>query len=250
MRSLSIGNSFSQDAYGYLHQIAASLGIEWECVNLYIGGCSLEYHAENLRENRANYDLQINSASVGKQVSIREALCEMGEFDLITLQQASHFSGKPETYFPYIKELYDICRETQPNAKIVIHETWAYEIDADHGAFPDYNRDQRYMYECLRDAYTRAAEELGVDIIPCGDAVQYVRENVPEFDYKNGGLSLNKDGFHMSRHIGRCLLAYVWIEKILGADVTKSQFIPEDADETTAQLITLVRNTVHNLMTD
>ena len=50
MRSLSIGNSFSQDAYGYLHQIAASLGIEWECVNLYIGGCSLQYHAENLRE--------------------------------------------------------------------------------------------------------------------------------------------------------------------------------------------------------
>ena len=115
MKTLSIGNSFSQDACAYLHQVAASAGIEWECVNLYIGGCSLEYHAKNLWENRCGYALEINGADTGRQVSIGDALAS-GRFDFITLQQASHFSGMRETYFPYIKELYDACRAAQPDA--------------------------------------------------------------------------------------------------------------------------------------
>ena len=41
---LAIGNSFSQDATHYLHQIAASDNVEMKVVNLYIGGCSLEQH--------------------------------------------------------------------------------------------------------------------------------------------------------------------------------------------------------------
>lgn len=146
MRTLSIGNSFSQDACAYLHQVAASACIEWECVNLYIGGCPLEYHAENLRENRCSYALEINGADTGRQVSIGDALAS-GRFDFITLQQASHFSGMRETYFPYIKELYDACRAAQPDAAVVIHETWAYETDSTHEAFPSYGSDQRRMYE-------------------------------------------------------------------------------------------------------
>ena len=67
MRSLSIGNSFSQDACAYLHKAAASAQTDWECVNLYIGGCSLEYHAENLRENRQNYALEINGEDTGRK---------------------------------------------------------------------------------------------------------------------------------------------------------------------------------------
>ena len=44
VRILAIGNSFSQDATHYLHQIAASDNVEMKVVNLYIGGCSLEQH--------------------------------------------------------------------------------------------------------------------------------------------------------------------------------------------------------------
>lgn len=245
MRSLSIGNSFSEDACGYLHQTAASLGLDWECVNLYIGGCSLEYHAENLRENRQNYDLQINGYGTGQKIGIREALTELGNFDVITLQQASHFSGKPETYFPYIEQLYDVCRECQPDAKIMIHQTWAYETDSNHGAFGDYRHDQRFMYDALRDAYSSAAEKLGVGIIPSGDVVQHIRETVPEFDYKNGGLSLNRDGFHISIPLGRCLLAYVWIETITASDVRLSDYVPENTDPAIASLFPLIREKVH-----
>lgn len=46
---LSIGNSFSQDAQRYLHDLAESKGVDLETVNLMIGGCSLERHFRNLK---------------------------------------------------------------------------------------------------------------------------------------------------------------------------------------------------------
>lgn len=35
IRSLSIGNSFSQDALEYAHAIAAADGLDWETVNMF-----------------------------------------------------------------------------------------------------------------------------------------------------------------------------------------------------------------------
>lgn len=245
LRTLSIGNSFSQDACRYLHQISASMGIDWECVNLYIGGCSLETHAANLASGAEAYSLEINGAAVGRMVSVNDMLKD-GAYDIVTLQQASHFSGKLQTYFPYIETLAAAVRAAQPDAKLMVHETWAYETDSTHGAFPDYGRDQRRMYELLHNAYSHAAKEIGADLIPVGDVVQGLREDLPEFDYANGGASLNRDGFHLSIPVGRCLAAYVWIETICGADVRKASYIPEDADEDAVRLLRIVREYAHN----
>ena len=49
IKILAIGNSFSQDATHYLHQIAAADHVDMKVVNLYIGGCPLTKHAENLK---------------------------------------------------------------------------------------------------------------------------------------------------------------------------------------------------------
>ena len=38
LKVLAIGNSFSQNAMTYLHQIARAAGVDLQCVNLYIGG--------------------------------------------------------------------------------------------------------------------------------------------------------------------------------------------------------------------
>ena len=48
MRILAIGNSFSQDAFKYLHKVAEAAGKEVTTVNLYIGGCTLERHWNNV----------------------------------------------------------------------------------------------------------------------------------------------------------------------------------------------------------
>ena len=230
MRTLSIGNSFSQDACAYLHQAAESAGLDLECVNLYIGGCSLAYHAENLRENRENYALEINGTPTGRQISIPEALA-LGTYDFITLQQASHFSGKPETYRPFLGELAAACHAAQPGAHLMIHETWAYETDSSHGAFPDYGCDQKNMYRLLKKAYADAAEETGAGIIPVGDVVQYFRETVPGFQYPEHGESLCRDGFHLAIPSGRYLAALVWLKTLAGIDPRSVAFLPEGMTE-------------------
>ena len=60
MNILSIGNSFSEDATRYLHQIALFDNVEINTVNLYIGGCSLERHYRNILSEERVYELQYN----------------------------------------------------------------------------------------------------------------------------------------------------------------------------------------------
>ena len=44
MKVLAIGNSFSNDAMRYLHEIAKADGVDMKTVNLFIGGCPLSRH--------------------------------------------------------------------------------------------------------------------------------------------------------------------------------------------------------------
>ena len=59
MKVLSIGNSFSTDATAYLHRAAVSAGVDLDTYNLYIGGCSLERHWDNVVREAKEYLLGI-----------------------------------------------------------------------------------------------------------------------------------------------------------------------------------------------
>ena len=122
MNILSIGNSFSQDAQRYLHKIAELNGISLKCVNLYIGGCSLKTHYHNILDDNRAYEFEFNGESTGLHVSVREAL-ESDDWDVVTLQQASHYSFIYDTYTPYIEALAEYVRKYSPKSKIFIHET-------------------------------------------------------------------------------------------------------------------------------
>ena len=74
MKVLSIGNSFSQDAHKWLPALAEKNHVDLYIANLYIGGCSLETHYENVVENNAYYDLEINGNGGERKISIAEAL--------------------------------------------------------------------------------------------------------------------------------------------------------------------------------
>lgn len=222
---LAIGNSFSEDATQYLHKIAKAEGIDTKVVNLYIGGCSLETHWHNIEENARLYAYQRDGEATENYVSIKEAL-EEEEWDFVVTQQASHDSGLQETYYPYINLLFDYIKEHAPRAERLLHQTWAYEIDSTHDCFDRYGHDQQEMYRRLCAAYSRAAGELGVKLIPCGDAVQELRGKQP-FIYEKGGMSLCRDGFHMHYIYGRYLLAAVWYEIILGGNIINNCYIPD-----------------------
>ena len=123
MNILAIGNSFSQDATRYLHQIARCAGDKINVVNLYIGGCPLSKHYANMLSEDDAYRLEYNGHCTDFKVSLKEALLNR-EWDYITLQQVSSQSARYDTYQPYLNELCAYVRKHAPKAKIVIHQAW------------------------------------------------------------------------------------------------------------------------------
>lgn len=242
MKLLSIGNSFSTDSHKYLHSLAEQNGANLECYNLFIGGCSLETHWINYTENNAFYDLEINGNEATRKISINEALT-MEKWDIITVQQASAYSGIFESYLPYLTDLVAVIREKVPTAKIYFHETWSYEIDSLHEGFLNYNSNQKEMYLCIKESSKKASDLINAEIIPTGDIVQFVRENIPEFDYENGGLSLCRDSFHLSEDYGRFLAGAVWFKKLTGQELKEHPFMNFDY-EILKKLITAVNEKV------
>ena len=180
-----------------------------------------------------------------QKISLAEALGKE-EWDVITYQQASPNCGKYETYQPFLCDLHKVVKEVCPNAKFYIHKTWAYECDFDNEIFDFYNRDQKNMYNLLTDAYSKAAESISADIIPSGDVIQYLRDNTPEFDYKNGGLSLNRDGFHLTLNYGRYAAALTWYCVLFGGSANDVSFIPNGSDEVVDEKkIEIIKNAVN-----
>jgi hypothetical protein len=238
IKILSIGNSFSQDAQAYLYDLAKSGGVEIKCVNLFIGGCGLLTHWENAESDSKNYTRELNGQWSDEFVSIKDALLE-DKWDYITLQQASTVSGISETYFPYIELLSAYVKKYAPDAKQIIHQTWAYEIDCTREAFMQYENNQQIMYNALKQAYNQAAQKLGLDILPCGDVIQKLRGN-KEFNYADGGISLCRDGFHLSPGYGRYTAAAVWYEILLG-NIAENDYIPAEINP---ELINLLKQTI------
>lgn len=101
LKILAIGNSFSDDMMEYVWQIATDLGVKTVVLgNLFIGGCTLDRHADNARGNAAAYDYRTNTDGTWKTVSdyrMGDAI-DAQDWDFISLQQASGSSGVASTY--------------------------------------------------------------------------------------------------------------------------------------------------------
>lgn len=242
MKVLSIGNSFSQDAHKWLNKLAAKNGVDMQTVNLYIGGCNLERHWNNVLENNADYSLELNGCKGERKVSMYEALT-MDEYDVVTFQQSSPLSGRPQSYFPFLPNIASLVREKQPKAKVYFFQTWSYETDIASNSFSVYDRDQREMYRRIVDASEMAAKVINAPLIRGGEVIQTARETLPEFDYKNGGLSLNRDGYHLSFDYGRFVIAATWFCTLTGKRIVLDSF--EDFDmETVRKLLNVVESVV------
>ncbi len=226
MKVLSIGNSFSQDAQRYLHRLAKSAGVDMKTVNLYIGGCPLRTHYLNMLDDTAAYDFQFNGESTGLKVSIREVL-RSDNWDYVTLQQASGFSARFETYTPYIEALAAYVKKYCPTAKLLIHQTWAYENGSQKLANQLTFASDEEMFAAVEAAYNQAAETISADgIIPAGKAMLTLAKT---------GIPIHRDTFHANLGYGRYLLALVWFQYLTGRDISENDFndfdVPVTAEE-------------------
>lgn len=224
LKVLAIGNSFSVDAMEFLWDICDSAGMEDIVLgNLYIGGCSLDTHWSNMQADAAAYTYYFNEWGTWSKStkSIRYAL-ESQDWDIITIQQVSQDSGRPET-FGNLQNILDYINEhkTNPDAKIYWHMTWAYQTGSTHSGFANYGKDQMKMYTAI----TSAAQGILADyeeidgIIPCGTAIQNLRTSYI-------GDKLTRDGYHMSYSTGRYTTALTWFHTFTGYPVENVEWYP------------------------
>ena len=140
-------------------------------------------------------------------------------------------------------------RSYVPKARVYMHQTWAYEQDSTHPGFAKYGNVQKTMYTALCNAYEKAGRAIGASIIPSGDVIQVLRTQEP-FDTDMGGISLCRDGFHMSRTYGRYAVACAWVMALTGASLEFCDFLPEEEGELPVDpdLLALIRETVESLL--
>lgn len=219
LRILAIGNSFSDDGMEHLPALLEDMGIEnVEVARLYIGGCSLERHVKCYNTQEAAYEFYHSKAGENhwvksaEKVPMQHAL-EMGEWDIITLQQVSGLSGKYESYVPHLDRLIAIVSKAQPQAELVWHMTWSYAKESTHGDFPKYDRDQQKMYDAITDCVHRMLKEYDCfeKIIPSGTAIQSLRLS----EINNSPKDFTRDGYHMDLGAGRYALACTWYETLI-----------------------------------
>lgn len=223
IRVLCIGNSFSWDAVEQeLAPMMRQANRPVQIVNMYYGGCSLEQHYRFLSENSPVYSKRVvtplrrthyydgsdpyarENRIVSERVRMRDVLRSQ-HFDYVSLQQASHFSGKWETYEPFLSALIDSVRRYQPKARLCWMQTWAYSADSQHKSFPVYQFNQQVMYDSIMSCTVKLMQyHPELTIIPCGTAIQYARQTM--------GDMLCRDGFHLHMQQGRYTASCVWYQ--------------------------------------
>ena len=230
VRILAIGNSFSQDAVEqYLHELAEAEGISTIIGNMFIGGCSLERHVKNARDNAPAYAYRKIGTDEKKREKGKmslEAVLADEDWDYVSLQQASPFSGMYETYEASLPELIEYVKARLPKkTKLMLHQTWAYASTSKHSGFKNYNCNQLTMYQAIANAVKKAAKANKIKIvIPSGTAIQNARTSFI-------GDHLNRDGYHLDVKIGRYTAACTWFERIFKHNVVGNPYAPEGLDE-------------------
>ncbi len=228
LKILTIGNSFSDDSMEYVYQVAKAAGVENVVLgNLYIGGCSLATHLSNAQNNSASYTYRTNTTgtwSSKNSVSIKTAV-ESDDWDFISFQQASGYSGVSSSYSDLVA-LMNIVEPLNPSARLVWHMTWAYQGNSTHSDFGKYDRNQTTMYNAIISAVqsnilTNDRIEI---IIPAGTSIQNARTSYI-------GDTLTRDGYHLSYDLGRFIGSLTFVKALTGMSIDNMSYAPNGVDK-------------------
>ena len=254
LKVLTIGNSFADSVFTMFPQIAKAQGDKLVINRANLGGCPLERHVKLIAACEKDPTLK----PYQKKYTLKDLLIKE-QWNIVTIQQASPLSWKPETYHPYIDELIEYIGKYAPQAEIVIQQTWAYRSDAKQ--FKEWGIDQADMHKRLTENYTKEAQNLKLRMIPSGNAIALARATQkipfkpptaedlaklvqPDLPNQNGSLivgyfwkknaqtgkpELSADFIHLNTR-GQYLQSCVWYAFLFNKDVTSCKFVPAGVD--------------------
>ena len=202
MKVLNVGNSFSVDATRYLYSLAKKNNLDMTNGNLYIGGCPLVKHYENMQDkNKREYVYFYNGQNTKIFVGLEDVWSDKWEY--VTFQQASFTSVDYSTYQPYLNELIAHVKSVIPDIKVVLHQTWAYkngtELLLDKAKYESHDK----MFSDVKSSYDKAVKEVKPDVyIRSGEVVQKCYDK---------GLNMYRDELHLSLGVGRFAASLTWL---------------------------------------
>jgi hypothetical protein len=205
-----------------------------------------------------------------------QSLLKARPWDLITLQQNSAQSWKPETFHPYFDDLVTLVRSLAPQAEIRLHQTWAYRSDSK--ALADWGIDDEVMHQCIDAAYKKLSQSFDFRILPSGPALYRARNQAgrryvldPNYNFNspqapalprqehnfsvgyhwaitdtpNGIPELRLDANHLNMR-GHFLCSATWLEAITGVDARTLGFCPAGMSRADRDFLTeMAHQTVH-----
>ncbi len=244
LKILTIGNSFSDDTMEYVGLIAESYGMQVYLGNLYIGGCSVETHANNLKNDAPAYEYRtfVNGAwKTQKNYKLADAV-KSQNWDYISFQQASPDSGRESSLSSLDSLISGVRNIANSDATFIWHMTWAYQQNSTHSGFANYNNDQTTMYNAIVSVakdYISNKQEISF-VAPVGTAIQNARTSIL-------GDRLTRDGYHLDLYYGRYIAGLTFFGKITGVDLSKVKFAPANVNvEIKAICIECAQNALNN----
>ena len=104
-----------------------------------------------------------------------------------------------------------------PKAKLLIHQTWAYETGSVKLANLERFATDAEMFAAVEECYDKAAKLIEADgIIPAGKAMLTAAQT--------GIEKIHRDTYHASLGAGRYLLALTWFKYLTGRDISENAF--------------------------
>lgn len=255
MDILTIGNSFTDSLALYFPAAVQSARCDLHFERANFGGCELARHWSYIEAEERDVRCRIYQG--GRKL---RSILELRAWDVVTIQQASHDSWRPETFQPWAGNIIAYVKKHAPQAEVVIQQTWAYR--ADHPQLlpgSEWGISQDEMYERLTANYTKLARDYKLRIIPSGYAVQLTRRNserkfanydpalidtlawpdlppqagdvVGQCSWRKnpdtGELYLNRDLIHLNPR-GQYLQACVWFAMLYGKKVSEIRLVPDE----------------------
>ncbi len=230
LKILCIGNSFTHNATSYMPWLLERLNGDSICIGMLTrSGCSLKQHWTNHSDNVEDYEFMYSDG--GKWVKCDyvktfDLALMFFDWDIITLQQMSGWAGLYRTYQPYLSYLVKLFKETNRNALLAWHYTWAYTPWTEHPEFQNYDNNSQKMYEAIIEAGDKASEEFDMRL-PSATLIKMLRDAFPEVE--NG---FSTDGYHIVDDFADFALSALWYEVLVGARYGTSVFpadvLPEE----------------------
>lgn len=255
MNILTIGNSFTDSLELYFPAAVQSARCDLHFERANFGGCELARHWSYIEAEERDVRCRIYQG--GRKL---RSILELRAWDVVTIQQASHDSWRPETFQPWAGNIIAYVKKHAPQTEVVIQQTWAYR--ADHPQLlpgSEWGVSQDEMYERLTENYTKLARDYKLRIIPTGYAVQLTRRNserkfvnydpalidtlawpdlppqagdvVGQCSWRKnpdtGELYLNRDLIHLNPR-GQYLQACVWFAMLYGKKVSEIRLVPAE----------------------